>query len=43
MLSKNYMMMIAAAFCDEDDCVGIVKTTKKVIFIIHKNILIFDY
>ena len=37
MLSKNYLMLIAAGFCVWDDCVGIVKTTKrkKKAFIYH--------
>ena len=38
MLSKNYMMMIAAGFCVKDDCVCIVVVTKKYLFIIHINI-----
>ena len=38
MLSKNYMMMIAAGFCVKDDCVRIVVVTKKYLFIIHINI-----
>ena len=38
MLSKNYMMMIAAGFCVKDDCLLIVVVTKKYLFIIHINI-----